>query len=431
MNLARTSLLNGIAVLTKLVTNIILNKVLAVFVGPSGYGIIGQFQNLATMVATFASGSLNNGVTKYTAQYQAEPARQHVFWRTAGALSLAGALVIAPVLVLFRVPIAQWALADGKLSGVIVWLAVALPLLLLNGLLLAILNGRKAVQLYVIANIVGGLVSAATALLLVVHYGLYGALVAVAISQAMACIVTGLLVWRHAPIPIARLLRWPDAHAARRLGGYALMGAISALVVPLTQIFIRDSLAADLGWHTTGLWQALSKISETHLMLITTTLSIYFLPRFAEIQDGKELRAEVRKGYRFVLPLVLASATLLFLLRAFLVRVLLTPDFMPLVDVLGIQLLGDVLKIGSWVMSYTLISHAQTRAFIVTEIVFSAVWAGSAVVLAKAFGLAGACAGYALTYAIYWLAMFWLFRRLTSRLDGTKKAAVDHSTADA
>ncbi len=431
MNLVRTSVLNGIAVLTKLGTNVLLNKVLAVFVGPAGYAIIGQFQNLASMVTTFASGSLNNGVTKYTAQYHAEPERQYVVWRTAGALSLIGSLVCAPLLVLFRVPIAKWALADANLSGVIVWLAMALPLLLINGLLLAILNGRKAVQVYVAANIGGGLVSAATALLLVTRYGLYGALVAVAVSQALACVATAALVFRHAPIRLTRLLHLPDGRAARQLGGYALMGAISALSTPMAQIFIRDSLAAQLGWHTTGLWQALNKISDTHLMLLTTTLSIYFLPRFAEIQDGAELRAEIRKGYRFVLPLVLTSAALLFLFRTLLVRTLLTPDFMPLVDVLGIQLLGDVLKIGSWVMAYTLFSHAQTRAFIVTEILFSVIWAGSATSLTKVYGLAGACAGYALTYATYWITMFWLFRRLTSRLDGSKKALAAQSTADA
>jgi len=422
MSLVRTSLLNGVAVLTKLGTNILLNKVLAVFVGPAGYAIIGQFQNLASMVTTFASGALNTGVTKYTAEYHAQPERQHLVWRTAGALSLAGSLVFAPALVLFRVPIASWALADANLSGVIVWLAVALPLLLINGLLLAILNGRKAVRVYVAANISGSIVTAATALLLVTHYGLYGALIAVAISQAVACLATALLVFRSAPIPFTQLLHLPDARVARQLGGYALMGATSALVVPVCQIFIRDNLAAQLGWHTTGLWQALSKISDTHLMLLTTTLSIYFLPRFAEIQDGSELRAEIRKGYRFVLPLVLTSAALLFLFRVLLVRALLTPDFMPLVDVLGIQLLGDVLKIGSWVMAYTLFSHAQTRTFIVTEVIFSIIWAASAVLLAKVFGLAGACAGYVLTYALYWITMYWLFGRLTSRLDASKGA---------
>ena len=52
----------------------------------------------------------------------------------------------------------------------------------------------------------------------------------------------------------------------------------------------------------------------------------------------------------------------------------------------------------------------------------TAVWAGSAVLLAKFFGLAGACAGYVLTYAIYWITMYWFFGRLATRLDRSKAA---------
>lgn len=85
MTLLKTSALNGIAVGVRMLTALGLNKVLAYSVGPSGYAVIGQFQNFVSMLTTFASGAINTGVTKYTAEYSDDEARQRMVWRTAGA----------------------------------------------------------------------------------------------------------------------------------------------------------------------------------------------------------------------------------------------------------------------------------------------------------------------------------------------------------
>ena len=69
MNLIRTSLLNGVAVLIKMIALLGINKVLAVYVGPAGYAAVGQFQNAVQMITTCASGAINTGVPNYTAEY--------------------------------------------------------------------------------------------------------------------------------------------------------------------------------------------------------------------------------------------------------------------------------------------------------------------------------------------------------------------------
>jgi len=423
MNLAKTSLLNAVAVLAKLGTTLVLNKVLAVHVGPVGYAVIGQFQSLIAMVSTFASGGVSTGVTKYTAEFQGDRARQEAVWRTAAMLGLGGSGLVALLLVLLREPLARWALGDASLASVMVWLAGSLVLLVFNGLMLAILNGQKAVRAYVIANIAGSLCTAAIATALVLVHGLYGALVALAISQAAACVVTAWLCQRACQLRWRSLFGRPDGPMTRALSGFALMGATSALVMPMAMMVIRDGLADRLGWQGAGHWQALWKISETHLMLLTTTLSLYFLPRFSEIRQSDELRREVVKGYGFVLPLVLVTAALIYLLREPLVRTLLTAEFLPLADVLGWQLTGDVLKISSWVVGFTLVSHARTQAFVITEVIFAGALAGLTLLGATLDGLRGTAIAYALTYLMHGLTMVWLFRQLLGRVCASSEAA--------
>lgn len=416
MNLAKTSLLNGLAAVLKLLTTLGLNKLLAVYVGPAGYAVIGQFQSFVAILGSLAGGALNTGVTKYIAQHHDRPERQSQIWQTALGIGLIASLLLGIFLITARDPLSEALLGTKTHSDVIVWLASSLPLLVTNGALLAIMNGRKATRHYVLANIIGSVLTAATAALLVVWQGLHGALIAVTFGQAIAFIATAWLFRRACDIQWSTLFGRIRRQAATNLGQFALMGLTSAIAVSVGQIVIREGLTRRFGLEFTGLWQAMWKISETQLMLLTTTLSAYFLPRFSEIQNGTELAAEVRRGYRFAIPVCVVISLLLFILREPLISLLLTKKFLPLQEALGYQLVGDILKVGSWVSAYTMLSHARTRLFISTELIFSGMLVCLILAGASLYGLPGAAIGYGLTYTIYWMTMHLACKNLCRNL---------------
>ena len=143
MTLIRTSLLNAIAVAIKMLTLLGLNKILAIYVGPSGYAVIGQFQNAMTMVMTFAGGAINTGVTKYTAEYHESENDQHKVWQTALRISLLFTLALSIFLGLFSQWLAEILLKDAAYGSIFLWFSVTLVFFVLNSLLLAIINGKK------------------------------------------------------------------------------------------------------------------------------------------------------------------------------------------------------------------------------------------------------------------------------------------------
>ena len=420
MSLARTTLLNGSATAARLAAALALNKLLAVYVGPAGFGVIGQFHSLMSLLSAAAGGVFASGVTKLTAQHAGAPEVQVAVWRTALTLGLLGAGAASLSLLLFGPYLAAQLLADASLASAVFWLAAASGLLAVNAVLLAALAGLKKVEAFVAASIAGSVVSAGAGALLVLQFGLYGGLIALPIGQALSGVVTALFfrrVWRSRWRELVGRL---DMRATRTLGSFALMAATTAIVVPLSQIIIRDGLTRIAGAEMAGLWQAMWRLSETHLMLLTTTLALHFLPRFSEIADGGELRREVARAYRFVLPLVGATALTIYLVREPLTLLLFSPAFLPLAQALGWQLIGDVLKIGSWVPAYTMISHARVRLYITTEIGFSFLVAVACLAGAHHFGLAGAGAGYAATYVLYWGLLHWQLGRLARRLDARR-----------
>lgn len=416
MDLVRTSLLNGVSVVVKLLTALGLNKYLAIYVGPSGYAVIGQFQNAISTLIAFASGALNAGVTKYTAEYFDEEVRQRAVWRTAGTIALCTSLLVSIVIAIFHQSLARLVFKDEAYAGVFLWLSVTLVLFVFNGFLLAILNGKKEIRRYVVVNIFGSFVSLVVTAFLARVWGLYGALVALAINQSIVCFVTVALCRRAGWFRFSHFIGRVDPVVAKNLAKFTLMALTSAAVVPVSQIIIRDHLVTNFGWASAGHWQAVTKISDMYLMLITSTLGVYYLPRLSEIRKESELRHEISRGYKIILPVSALGAGAIYLLRDWIVVVLFTPDFAPMRELFAWQLLGDVAKIGSWLLAYVMLGRAMVRTFIVTEIVFSASFIGLTMVLTGIYGLQGVTMGFFLNYVLYWLVMMFLIGRYFASL---------------
>lgn len=405
MTLVRTSLLNGIAVAIKMLTLLGLNKVLAIYVGPSGYAALGQFQNAVQMITTLASGAIQTGVTKYTAQYHEDPAKQHVLWRTAGTISLVGSLLAATGLVIFNRPLAQWFLKDASLGSVFIWFAATLVFFVFNTLLLAMLNGKKEIHRYVIANIAGSVFALVVTVIMVMQFGLYGALVALAVYQSLAFIVTLTLTYKARWFELRYLLGPIDKTVAKNLAKFTAMALTSAVCVPLSHILIRDHLGATLGWDAAGYWEAMWRISAVYLMLVTTTLGVYYLPRLSELQDPADIKKEILQGYKIILPVTAICGLSIYLLRDLIISTLFTIEFAQMATLFGWQMIGDTLKIGSWILAYLMLGKAMVKLYIVSEIGFAASFYLLTVYFTNTLGLEGASVAHAVNYLLYWVVM--------------------------
>jgi len=153
MNLLRTSVLNGVAVLIKTITMFVLNKILAVYLGPTGYAAIGQFQNFIQMVTTFAGSAINTAVIKYTAEYHEDQNKQRAIWKTAGSLVFLFSLIFAILILIFQNQLSLYIFHTLEYQNVFVWFAVFLIFFNFNTLFLAILNGKKEILKLVIAGL--------------------------------------------------------------------------------------------------------------------------------------------------------------------------------------------------------------------------------------------------------------------------------------
>jgi PST family polysaccharide transporter len=199
-----------------------------------------------------------------------------------------------------------------------------------------------------------------------------------------------------------------DKESLVKLSKYSLMAITSALTVPVSHLIIRNYIGENLGWDSAGYWQGVWYISTMYLMLVTTTLSVYYLPRLSEIQDNAELKKEIFNGYKIILPIVIVTSILIFLLKEYIIIIAFSDKFMPMMELFAWQLIGDVIKIVSWLLGYLLIAKAMTKVFIYTEILFSALFVVFSVIFVDIFGLVGITYAYSLNYFLHLVMMIFI-----------------------
>ncbi len=410
MTLIKTSVLTGISTVIKLVSAFVINKVIALYIGPAGLAIVGQLQNFTSLITTFSNGAISSGIVKYTAEYQDIEEKKKIF-SSSIVISLICSLIISIVLFGFSDYLSELILKDIQYSSVFLVFGATIFLFALNMVLISILNGQKEIKKYVLVNIAGSIFSLVFTSILIMQLNLMGALYAMVLNQSVMFFVTLAFVIKSSWFKLEYFKQGLDKESLSKLSKYSLMAIVSALTVPVSHLIIREYIGENLGWDSAGYWQGIWYISTMYLMLVTTTLGVYYLPRLSEIQDNKELRKEIFGGYKIIMPIVILASLIIFLLKEYVILIAFSKDFMPMIDLFAWQLMGDVIKIASWLLAYLMLAKAMTKVFIYTEILFSALFVVLSVLFVDKFGLVGITYAYSLNYFLYLIMMILIFRK--------------------
>lgn len=401
MNIVRTGFYTSIATAARLLAGLVAIKLVAWFAGPEGVGKLGQFMSLMSLLAVLAGGGIGAAIVKHVAEYRDDPQRLSRLLSAALCYAFCASCLMGGVALLLSRQLATWLLGDPQYAGLIRVLAVAqLGIALLN-YLLAVVNGFMDVRRLAFIQVSGSLIGIVMMVWLARWQHLHGALLALVLGQ-LSWLLVGLPAWWRSSYFRRGMLRLRyDREMTLRLATFSVMTLSSALLPPLVNIAVRDHLALQFGWEPVGYWQAVSKVSDAYLLFFTTAINIHYLPRLASTHERAALLAELRTACRILLPAVVVLAAVVYALREWVTRLLFTPDFAAANALYGPQLVGDVIKIASFILSYLMLAKAMTKLFVVSECVFAASYVVLVWVLAARFGLVGAMYAFALNYLLY------------------------------
>lgn len=403
MSLAKASFWTASAILIKIGVGLLVVKLLAVSFGPAGVGQAGNFRQLITVLGVLSGAGIFNGITKYVAQYQHQPERLEQVLGTSSTIILAFSTLLAILFLLAAESISVGLFGHGDSRWVIQVVAFIQMGIAYGNYFQAVIKGYRDARSSALAVMGGSVLGVLSYVLCYLSWGYEGALIGLALVPALVVFPSGWRLWRTQVVPWRTFyLKW-DTTQALYLGKFTLMALITAITLPIAYIMMRNLLAQHYSWDEVGLWQGVSSISDAYLQFITASFSVYLLPTLAQLTHKQTIRTEIVKTLKFVLPLVVVISTLVWLLRDFAIWLLFSPKFTAMRDLFIWQLMGDVLKIGSYVFGYLIIAKASLRFYLLAELSQCVLLTLFSHWLIPRYGAIGAAQAYMVTYMIYFL----------------------------
>jgi PST family polysaccharide transporter len=414
-DLVKVSFLNAVATLVRMLTGFVSVKVVAAVIGPSGIALLGQLNNFSSILLSISNGGINAGVTKYVSEYADSGEEYNFFLGTGFWITTVLSAIISIVLIFGAGYFSVQILHDIKYKAVFYIFGGTILFYALNALLIAVINGFKEYKNYVIANIMGSFVGLIFSVILALNFGVYGALIAAITFQSVVFFLTlGIIAkspWFNWRAFIGKFRK----STAVKLGHFTIMALASAITIPAGQLIVRNFITKYRNIAEAGLWEGVNRISGMYLMVVTASLSVYYLPKLAQLKTRNELRQEIFGVYKLVLPFLLLATGAIYISRMLIIRILFTKEFFGMEDLFAFQLAGDFLKIAGWVLGYLLIAKAMTKVYVVMELFNFVLLVFTSFFLVQWYGPLGATIAYAIVYLVYIVILSVVFRKLLFR----------------
>ncbi len=410
-DLVKVSFLNAVATLVRMLTGFISVKIVAALIGPSGIALLGQLNNFSTIIMSISSGGINTGMTKHVAQYSESERKTRLFLATGFRITAILSFCCALVLIFGAGYFSETILHSTEYKPVFYIFGCTVMLYAFNAYLISTLNGFREFKKYVTVNIAGSIAGLVFTVVLSYAFGKLGALIALVTYQSVVLVVTIMMIYS------AKWFKWKlflggfSKLAAWKLSRYSLMALVSAIAVPTSQLIVRNYIAGT-SLDNAGLWEGMNRISALYLLVITTSLSVYYLPKLAGLKNNFEIKNEILSVFKLVIPFMIISMLVIFLLRDVVINILFTDEFQDMQALFAFQLLGDFFKMMAWVLGYVLLARAMTRAYIVVEIISCSLFAGLGVFFASHYGTIGATIGYACSFFLHFVIMIYVLRKI-------------------
>lgn len=414
--------LNAGVIGVRLVISLFIQRLLAQMVGEAGIAKIGSLRNLIEMLSSFASVGVFSGIVKYIAEYKDDKEQLQKLFSTTTVFILFGSVTVFCVLFFGASYFSQVIFESEEYIFLIRLLAILIPFIGIYRVYNGVVNGLSRYKRLAGIEFFSYLVSSILTVVLLLTYGLNGAMIAIAITPVFQLTVLLLIFGRILKEYVQFSKLSFKIPMARELLAFSLMSFFSTVLLNYVEIDIRVMIQNKIHIDDAGIWTAMTNISKNYMVFSNAIFSLYVLPKFASIFTRNEFKKELFNIYKTLLPLFGIGMLLIYFLRDYVIQII-YPDFTEMSTLFKWQLLGDFVRLASLVLGYQFLAKRLVRNFIFTEILSLGLFYGFAYYLTDIYGVEGVVIAHFIRYILYFMVVLGLVFRYFNKKK--KKVPID------
>lgn len=406
-----TSIFGGVQVFNILI-GIIRVKFVAVLLGAKGVGLIGLLNSPLQLIITVTGLGISFSAVrdisatsgtgdKISISKTIKTLRQWS-WLT----GIFGALVtvsLAPVL-------SQWSFGNREYTWAFIWLSITILLQTISKGQNAILQGTRRLKEMAKAGVIGSLLGLVTSIPLYYFYGIRGIVPALILTA-----ITGLLLsWyfsRNVPVEKVRLTSDDFIKRGTEMAKLGISMTVAGFIASLSGYILNAFISNHAGIEQVGLYNAGWGVVGQYTAIIFAAMATDYFPRLSAVQaDNTRVRNLVNQQIEAALLIITPLLVLLIVGMPLVVRILYTPEFLPVVMFAVLTLIGIPFKTISWAMGYIYLAKGDGKLFMIMEIVSGILILASNLLLYYFFGLNGLGLSFIITYFLGVLFSYYVLR---------------------
>lgn len=404
--------LNSFSVGIGFVLGIVSTKIISVFLGPSGMALLGSFRNFTSMNKSIATLGINNSLIKLFVENKNDKKELAILYSTFFWVFLVVSIFVGGITLVFANDFSGLIFFNSAFANPIRFFGLLLPLVVINTFWLAIYNGLEQFNRIVLIQIISNILIFGVTTFLIWRKNITGGLYAIALGELVMFLVTFLFVIKDKSQFKFDLQKVIDNKYFNVIKKFSVMALLSAFIVPLALIFIRNYIVKTHSIQDAGIWDATNKISSFYMTVFSSGLSLYYMPKLASLETDSDFKIELKSYFRVFVPLFFLMLVIILLFKDFLLNMVFTKGFIQVKEVLIWQLLGDLFRVMTLAFGYQIVLKSRMKDYFIIEIVFNSTYLVLSFYLVKIFSFEGALQSYFYASLVTFILILFMFRKL-------------------
>lgn len=413
--------LNSISVAVSFVLGVFSSKIIAVFLGTSGMALMGSFRNFALLVKSIATLGISNSIVKLFVENKDDKQEISVIYSTFFWIFLFISSLLALLVLIFASPISNFLFYTNNYTTPIRFFGLLLPFMVINTFWLAIYNGWEKFKRIMIIQIVSNILVFGLTALLILKENIFGGLLSIAIGEVLMVVVTFLFVRQDKGafrFELQKIISKKYFHIIKR---FSVMALLSAFVVPLTLLFIRNGIVKTYSIKEAGIWDAVNRLSSFYMIFFNSGLSLYYMPKLASIHTETEFKSELKSYFKVFVPLFLLMLIVIYFAKSIILNLAFTKEFSNINDLIIWQLAGDFVKILTLAFGFQIVVKTMMKRYFIGEIIFNLSYFIMAYYLMRDKAVEGVLQAYFYANIICLVVVLIMFRKLFYSTNNTNR----------
>jgi len=367
-NIFKATFLFAIVRVVLILNKIILNKFISVFMGPSGFGLIGIYQSTINLISTISSFGIYQSAIRDIAEVNESKDELKI----SKLITLTNNLIFYTALfgllltIIFSSYFSMWSFGSKQFQFSIILLSLAVFFQILTEGQLSILKGKRLLKSLAKANIYGSIFSLLICLPVYYFYGNRG----IVPSLVMIALILFLFSNYFVNKIDYKKLKLSFSYCIKEGSQIVKMG-LSLMYVSLTLILCDYLIKAFIlnfsNIEMVGFFQAGSTIVGGYFLVFTNAMTTEYYPRISSFNhDNHKLSQEVNKQSLVGLVLLGPLVVIFLFFMPYLIKLLFSAKFLVSINYITYAILAVIILSCSNTMSMVLLAKQNSKIFLFT-----------------------------------------------------------------